>query len=333
MADMPTIYPMRFPSIPAQRTSTNVDDLLPSTYMDRPTVFTSAMQNVGKMLGQKQNDLDEANLASMKYGPQAAPGQIAALNDYLFKRGGTPYGGVMSPDGSQTLQVPGGEPSTPFNTAGQVAGQTNAEQALAAKMKADKIAADQELMHQKLDQQQKQFEQRSAQRDAELKEKAAYHEHTNARLLVLGNRRLAQTGEGMRLKQLADVDSKRAGQAFSNARSLASQAAALEKAMASDFTMSPDVKAQRQADLKELHDKADAELSRAYEIDARVNSYVDQATGRNTEVPATPAAQPQTTLFKFAGQNPRFPNAAYGTVNGVPGWYEKDANGTKTKVE
>jgi hypothetical protein len=50
--------------------------------------------------------------------------------------------------------------------------------------------------------------------------------------------------------------------------------------------------------------------------------------------PGPAAPKPvSATLFTDAGKNPRFPNAAYGTVNGQPGWYVKDAQGNKTKVE
>lgn len=333
MADMPTIYPMRFPSLGPNRMPSSVDDLLPSTYMTGPSPFTGAMQNVGKMLQAKQTDLDEANNASLKFGPQVAPGQIAALNSYLFSRGGAPYGGVMNQDGTAPLQIPGGADATPFNTAGQVRAQTDAEQAAALKFKQDKDEAARQLAQDKLDQNQKQFEARSAQRADDLKERTAYHEHTNARLLTLGTKRLALAGQGMALKRAADEASKRAGQAFSNGRSFASQAAALEKAMAADFSMTPDVKAQRQATLEQLHQKADAEMQRGYDLDARTNQYIDQALGPAASPAASPVSAPAVTPFTNAGENPRFPMAAYGTVNGKAGWYQKDGEGNKKLVE
>jgi hypothetical protein len=307
MADMPTIYPMRFPSVPAQRTPTNIDDLLPSTYMDRPTIFTSAMQNVGKMLGQKQNDQDEAAMAAMKFGPTVDPGQIQALNNYLFRRGGTPYGGVMNPQGTEALQVPGEAPLTPFNTAGLTGAQTNAEQAAALQAKQEAAKAQQELLQHKLDQNQKQFEQRSQQRDAELAEKKANHEHVNARIMNLGNRRLALTADNMNYKRAADAASKQAGQAFSNAKSFASQAAALEKAMATDFTMSPEVKQQRQDELKRLHDQADAEMKRGWDLDASASTYVDRITGNEG---AAPPPRPATAQSPATKQRPTRPTGA-----------------------
>ena len=340
MADMPTIYPMRFPSIPAERRPSSIDDLLPSTYMGQPSPFNASMQQVGKMLQAKKDDSDQANEAALKFGPSVAPGQIAALNDYLFRRGGQPYGGVMSPDGSNTpLSVPGSDaPLTAFNTAGQVRAQTDAEQVAALKFKQDRDASIQQMAHDKLDQNQKQFEARSQQRKDELAEKTSYHEHTNARLLTLGTKRLAIAGEGMQLKRAADEASKRAGQAFSNARSFASQASALEKAMASDFTMSPEVKAQRQETLAQLHQQSDDEMKRGYDLDSRTNQYIDQAlgpVGGSIAPPTAPVVSPKlsTTPFVNAGQNPRFPQAAWGSVDGVPGWYQKDAQGNKTKVE
>lgn len=335
MADMPTIYPMRFPSIPAGRTPTSIDELLPSTYMNQPTPFTGALQNIGKMLAAKDADADEANKAALTYGPNVAPAQIAALNDFLFRRGRADqqYGGVMSADGTTPLQVPGAPPMTPFNIGGQVRAQTDAEQAAALEFKRQKDEEARKLAHEKLDEQTRQFGERMKAREAALLETKANHDRVDARVRELTGRRLALTAQKQNDFGLAQGYHRSATVAYGNAAKARALAQQKQKELGNNFAASAEVKAKENAEIDQLLQKADA-----YEEEGKAHSAAAvrllDSLNPAAATPAAPATVPPTVpAFQYAGQNPRFPMAAYGTVNGVAGWYQKDAQGNKIKVE
>jgi len=327
MADMPTIYPMRFPAIPAERRPSSIDDLLPSTYMHDNSPFTGALQNVGKMLQAKQTDLDEANTASLKYGPTVAPGQIAALNQFLFSRGGQGYGGVMSPDGTEGLQIPGQASMNPFNTAGQVRAQTDAEQAAAMEFKRQKEAEAQKLAHDKMDQQAGQFAERMKAGEASRLETKANHDRVDARMREIAGRRLALTAQKQNDFGLAQGYHRSANTAYGNAKTARALAETKLKNLSNNFTASAELKAKELEEVRQLNEKADVYEQEGKAHTASAIRLLDAVN------PTAPPAAPAAAAFTNAGQNPRFPMAAYGTVNGVPGWYQKDAKGIKTKVE
>lgn len=333
MTDMPTIYPMRFPSIPAGRTPTSIDDLLPSTYMDRPSPFTGAMQGIGKMLAAKKDDLDQADEASLKFGPNVAPGQIAALNNYLFRRGGQGYGGVMNQDGTAPLQIPGGPEMTPFNIGGQVRAQTDAEQAAALEFKRNKDEEARKLAHEKMDEQTRQFGERMKAGEAARLETKANHDRVDARIRELTGRRLALTAQKQNDFGLAQGYHRSATTAYANAKAARTLAEQKMKDLTNNFTANAETKAKTNEEIRMLNERADAyeQEGKAHTASAiRLLDAVNPAPAQ----PAPPVVpQVPTLTFTNAGQNPRFPMAAYGTVNGVPGWYQKDAQGNKTKVE
>jgi len=335
MADMPTIYPMRFPAVQAERRPSSIDDLLPSTYMGQPTPFTAQMQNVGKMLQAKQDDSDAASNAVLKFGPTVAPGQIAALNKFLFARGGQPYGGVMDPQNpGDTLQVPGGDTATPFNTGGQTSDASAAQVAAAQDIKEKTAAAQQAMAQQRLDQQASQFAQRTQDRAASLLQAKTIHDQNDLRVRQLTGQKIAMSAQKQQTLGLAMGYHRGANQAYGNANKTQSLIVQKEKEMATDFTLTPDAKAAKLQELQALHEQAASEAQRGQTLDAQATQLLD-GMKPETAAPAAPTAAPQAAVGTFtnAGQNPRFPMAAYGTVNGVPGWYQKDAQGNKTKVE
>ena len=337
MANSPTVYPMRGYETPAPKMPTSIDDLLPSTYMGQPTPFTSQMQNVGKMLQAKQDDSDAANNAALKFGPTVMPGQIAALNRFLFQHdpGGQQFGGVMDPQNTgETLQVPGAAPATPFNTGGQLQDQSQAQIEAAQEAKANVAAQQQALAQQKLEQQANQFAQRTQDRAASLLQAKTIHDQNDLRTRQLTGQKLALSAQKQQTLGLAMGYHRGATQAYGNANKTQSLIVQKEKEMATDFTLTPDAKAAKLQELQGLHQQAESEAMRGQTLDAQATQLLDGIKA-GVETPAAPAAAPAAAAGTFtnAGQNPRFPMAAYGTVNGVPGWYQKDAQGNKTKVE
>jgi hypothetical protein len=330
--DSPTIYPMRFPSIPAEQRPSSISDLLPSTYMGQPSPFNASMQQVGQMLQAKRADADQATQAALHFGPSVAPGQIAALNDYLFKRGAQPYGGVMDTQNpGSTLQVPGGDTATPFNTGGQVADQTAAETAAALAAKQEAAKAAQRIQLQRLNQQASQFEQRTKDRAAALLQSKVIQDRNDQRMRMLAHEKLTFQGQKLQTFNAAQGIHSAAATAFGNANKTQSLISQKEKEMATNYSMGPDEKQKAMDELATLHSQAEAENERGKALSAQAEGLLNGLSGTQ---PGPPAPKPiPSTLFTDAGKNPRFPNAAYGTMNGQPGWYVKDAQGNKTKVE
>jgi hypothetical protein len=331
--ESPTIYPMRFPAIPAERRPSSIDDLLPSTYMGQPTPFDQSMKKVGQMLQAKQGDADEASKAALQFGPNVAPGQIAALNAYLFRHNpeAQQYGGVMNQQGTDALQVPGGAPVTPFNTGGQVRAQTDAEQAALAAAKQEAAKAAQGIQLQRLNQQASQFEQRTKDRAAALLQSKVIQDRNDLRMRQLANDKLRFQGQKLQTFNAAQGIHSAAATAFGNANKTQSLISQKEKEMATNYSMGPDEKQKAMDELATLHTQAEAENERGKALSTQAEGLLNGLSGTQ---PGPAAPKPvSATLFTDAGKNPRFPNAAYGTVNGQPGWYVKDAQGNKTKVE
>jgi hypothetical protein len=299
MADMPTIYPMRFPGIPAERRPSSIDDLLPSTYMGGPSPFNASMQQVGKMLQAKSDDADSANNASLKFGPSVAPGQIAALNAFLFRHNpeGQQYGGVMGvAPGSGVEAIPGAGsviPGAPVG--GEDRYQTNAEQAAALKFKQDKDAAAQELAKAKMDQQANQFTSRSKQRDDQMLQQkviADMRDHTAKQLKAAS---IAFQGQKLQTYNAAMGIHAQASTAFGNAKAATSKLSEKEKLY--ETTYDPTVKARLLEEMKPLHDLADSENARGQALGAQAQSIFDRLSGTQAG-PVAPRAVQSPPTYK-----------------------------------
>lgn len=207
MAEMPTIYPMRMPSIQAPRQQTNIDELLPSTYMDRPGLFAGAMQNVGAMLGKKRDDATEADRLALTYGANIQPGQSGSLMDAMARLGRPDaYGGAANPATGEVIQLPGQAPATDLNTMGQGAMLTayEKEQVRLQKEKAQNDANI--LATQKLNDAKQRAADQLAQRKIEGENRAKYwKDATTARMYAA-----ARGGSNQEVKKLGMIADQRA---------------------------------------------------------------------------------------------------------------------------
>ena len=316
MANSPTVYPMRGYETPAPKMPTSIDDLLPSTYMGQPTPFTSQMQNVGKMLQAKQDDSDAANNAALKFGPTVMPGQIAALNRFLFQHdpGGQQFGGVMDPtDSGETLQVPGAAPATPFNTGGQLQDQSQAQIEAAQEAKANVVAQQQALALQKLQQADDHFQARGKQRDEALLQQKLIADTRDHTIKQMKTASLAFQGKKLETYNAAVLAHGQASTYFGNAKAL--NALIQKKEDAARNSYNPTEKAALQDEIKTLHDQADTEYQKGLTTSSQASDILNGLTGSQPNpvaprLPAPAAARPATAHWYDASELAGTPGAA-----------------------